>query len=205
MPIRTHRGRAAVYRRLWGWPLRSPRHLVGTLVVFVALVVATGIAAPHLFGDQDGNGGAGAAPAGESTTASGDGPGRSTRTGPEESSTLPTRLTEPRETPTPAAPDPAALQVARQWAAAWVNHPDGMTNQQWLDGLRPYTTEEYLPVMATVELANIPASEVTGEPSAGKSYTSSVEAIVPTNGPKLKLTVVETDAGWRVGHYERAD
>ncbi|WP_216214409.1 hypothetical protein [Amycolatopsis aidingensis] len=202
MPIRTHRGRAAVYRRLWGWPLRSPRHLVGTLVVFVALVVGTGIAAPHLFGDQDGNG-AGAAPAGKSASVTRSSTGLPEQSRPE-SSTLPTRLTEPQESPTPAAPDPAALQVARQWAAAWVNHPDGMTNQQWLDGLRPYTTEEYLPVMATVELANIPASEVTGEPSAGKSYTSSVEAIVPTNGPKLKLTVVKTDAGWRVGHYERA-
>ena len=39
MPIRTNRGRAAVYRRLWGWPLRSPRHLIGLVVVVLALVL----------------------------------------------------------------------------------------------------------------------------------------------------------------------
>ena len=40
MPIRTNRGRAAVYRRLWGWPLRSPRHLVVALIQMVLILVA---------------------------------------------------------------------------------------------------------------------------------------------------------------------
>lgn len=42
MPIRTNRGRAAVYRRVWGWPLRSPRHLAATLSVVAVLAAGLG-------------------------------------------------------------------------------------------------------------------------------------------------------------------
>lgn len=204
MPIRTNRGRAAVYRKLWGWPLRSPAHLVGTLVVLVAVVVTLGIVVPQLPG---GGGGSGPnAATGETSRDAGD---RTTGSGSDESDSdstepLPTRLTEPRQTPTPDDPDPAALRVAEEWATAWVNHPEGMTIEQWLDGLRPYTTEEYLPVMSSVDLANIPATKVAGEATAATAFTSSVEAEVPTDGPTLSLTVVRTNAGWRVAHYDEA-
>ncbi|SFQ16328.1 hypothetical protein SAMN05421810_1053 [Amycolatopsis arida] len=198
MPIRTNRGRAAVYRRLWGWPLRSPAHLAGALVLFVALVVGLGIVLPKIFGD----GGAGRTPPGAASSAERTGDTRGSAVAGR--TPLPTRLTEPRETPTPAAPDPDAMRVARQWAEAWVHHPEGMTTEQWLDNLRPLTTPEYLPVMSTVELSNIPAGKVTGEPVATMSYTSSVEVEVPTDGPTLSITVVRTDAGWRVAHYEQA-
>ena len=39
MPIRTNRGRAAVYRRLWSWPLRSPNHLIATIVGFAVVII----------------------------------------------------------------------------------------------------------------------------------------------------------------------
>lgn len=55
-----------------------------------------------------------------------------------------------------------ALETARVWASAWVNHPDGMTSQQWVAGLRPYTTDEFLGVLASVDPSNVPASRVTG-------------------------------------------
>ena len=48
MPIRTNRGRAAVYRRLWGWPLRSPRHLAASIIIFVVLVVTLGVIIPKV-------------------------------------------------------------------------------------------------------------------------------------------------------------
>ncbi|MGH3988463.1 MAG: hypothetical protein ACRDTZ_14280, partial [Pseudonocardiaceae bacterium] len=47
MPIRTHRGRAAVYRTFWGWPVRSPRHLVGTALALVLIAVGVGLALPE--------------------------------------------------------------------------------------------------------------------------------------------------------------
>lgn len=199
MPIRTNRGRAAVYRRLWGWPLRSPRHLAGVAVTLTVLVVAIGIALPKLLGDNTSNAQQ-PGPSSSAVATRGNGQQPPAQQGP-----MPTRLTEPRESPPPAAAAPEALTVAKQWAAAWVNHPEGMTNQQWLEGLRPYTTEEYLPELSTVELPNIPASAVTGEATAGRSYTSSVEALVPTDGPKLVITVVHANSGWRVTKHERAD
>lgn len=206
MPIRTNRGRAAVYRRFWGWPLRSPRHLAGTLVVLAVIIIAVGIALPRLVGSGGGGTGeaAGVAQGGEtSQRQSGNAAQRGSGTGA--TSPLPTRLTAPLESPTPAEPDPVALEIAGKWAAAWVEHPDGITNEQWLEGLRPYTTKEYLPVMSTVDPANIPSTKVTGEPSAASSFSKSVKAIVPTDGVRLLLTVVRTDEGWRVAHYEQAE
>jgi len=198
VPIRTNRGRAAVYRRLWGWPVRSPKHLAGTLVVLVALVVALGFALPKLFpGGPEESGPVASEQGGDNTGG--------TQSRPRPSTPLPTRLTSPRESPTPAAANPEALRIAKEWSAAWVNHPPGVTVEQWLAGMKPFTTEEYLPVMSSVDPANVPATAVTGEPVATSSYTSSVEVTVPTDGPKLSITVVSTNAGWRVAQYEQAD
>ncbi|AIJ21161.1 hypothetical protein [Amycolatopsis methanolica] len=197
MPIRTNRGRAAVYRRIWGFPLRSPAHLVGTAVAVIALIVAIGIVVPQLLGNPNRSGpepvriqdpGASSSP-----TSAGSSP-----------APMSTRLTAPLLQPTSAVPDPAALQTAKQWATAWATHPAGMTTAQWLEGLRPLTTEEYLPEMSTVDPANIPATRVTGEPTVTKSYTSSVEVLVPTDGPKLSITVAKTPSGWLVTGYDQA-
>ncbi|MBB4685978.1 hypothetical protein [Amycolatopsis jiangsuensis] len=196
MPIRTNRGRAAVYRRLWGFPLRSPRHLVGTLVFLAIVVIVLGIVLPRVTGKESNA----AAPPPEPATSSRPGvaaPVPST-------ATLPTRLSSPLATPTSAAPSPEALNVAKQWAEAWVRHPAGVTNADWLNGMRALTTEEYLPVMSTVDPANIPATRVTGDPAVTSSYGSSVQVVIPTDGPKLSITVVRTDAGWRVADYDQA-
>ena len=126
MPIRTNRGRAAVYRRLWGWPLRSPRHLMGTLVFLAILVTALGIVLPKAVGKPQ----AKASPAAGTTTSV-----TATAAGaaaPVPTSNLPTRLSTPLATPTPATPNADALRVAKQWATAWVNHPAGITSEQWL-------------------------------------------------------------------------
>jgi hypothetical protein len=198
MPIRTNRGRAAVYRRLWGWPLRSPRHLMGTLVFLAILVTALGIVLPKVIGKPQAKASPGTGPTTSVTVTS---PGIAA---PVPTSNLPTRLSAPLVTPTPVPPNGDAVRVAKQWAAAWVNHPAGMTSEQWLAQLKPFTTEEYLPVMSTVDPANIPATKVTGEPVVGTSYPSSVQLTIPTDGPKLAITVVSTNAGWRVADYDQA-
>jgi hypothetical protein len=199
MPIRTNRGRAAVYRRLWGWPLRSPRHLMGTLVFLAILVTALGIVLPKVVGKPQ----AKASPTTGTTTSvtATTPPGAAA---PVPTSNLPTRLSAPLATPTTAAPNGDAVRVAKEWAAAWVDHPAGITSEQWLAKLKPFTTEEYLPVMGSVDPANIPATKVTGEPVVGTSYTSSVQLTIPTDGPKLAITVVNTNAGWRVADYDQA-
>jgi hypothetical protein len=97
------------------------------------------------------------------------------------------------------------LDVAKSWGQAWVNHPTGVTNAQWLDGLRPFTTEEQLTEMNTVEPANIPSTRITGEPAAVESFTSSVKVKLGTDAGDLLVTVIETPDGWRVAYYEQVD
>jgi hypothetical protein len=203
MPIRTNRGRAAVYRRLWGWPLRSPKHLVTTLVVLAVVITALGIVLPKTLGKHAGPtpvDAFGPDPTSSSSSREPLGVPITSTTSP-----LPTRLSSPLSTPTSAAPNAESLQVAKQWATAWVTHPAGITNQQWRDGLSRFTTEEYLPQLSTVDPGNIPASKVTGEPTVVNSFTSSLEVEIPTDGPKLSITVVSTTAGWRVTHYGQAN
>jgi hypothetical protein len=205
MPIRTNRGRAAVYRRLWGWPMRSPRHL--TIVVFVVavLVLAIGIIVPQVTGSNGPATGAAAESSDNNTTPfAPDTTGTTNTPGVTGSaSNLPTRITEPPSNPETARPAPAAMDVASDWARAFVDHPPGVTNDQWLKDLRPLTTEEQLTEMTTVEPGNIEATKVTGEPEAVESYTSSVRVKIPTDGGDLLITVIETPDGWRVTFYEQ--
>jgi len=202
MPIRTNRGRAAVYRRLWGWPLRSPKHLVITLIGVVVLAIVIGIIAARLHGTPR-PAATGSAVLGTTTNglttannAGTTGSGTATSTAPPVS-----RLASPPETPVSAPPAPAALTVITTWGKLWVNHPTGMTTAQWQAQLAPYTTQELLPQMSTVDLANISATQVTGVPTATKSFTSSVEALLPTNGGQLDITAIATPQGWLVSNY----
>jgi hypothetical protein len=189
--------------------MRSPRHLTILVFVVAVLVLAVGITIPQLTSSGDKpTGGAAAETSGSGTTKPGviGGGPTSTPGSTATTSSLPTRITSPPETPKSAAPKPAALNVAESWAKAWVNHPVGMTNAQWLDGLRPFTDEEYLNTeMTTVEPANIGATKVTGEPEAVESYTSSVKVKLPTDDGTLLITLIDTPDGWRVNYYEQAD
>jgi hypothetical protein len=109
----------------------------------------------------------------------------------------------PSTLPLSAAPGPA-LSMAARWTAAWVNHPPGVSAQQWVGGLRPFTTDEYLGVLSGVDPANIPATRVTGEPRATRVAARSVQVTVPTNALTLDVLVVLTDDGWRVAGYDKA-
>lgn len=206
MPIRTNRGRAAVYRRLWGWPMRSPRHLAMLVFVVAVVVIAAGIVIPQLTGSDDKPRGTAAETTGSKTTTVSSWPSPSTpgATGGTTSS-LPTRITSPPSNPTSAPPARDALDVADDWGHAWVNHPEGMTTEQWLATLQPFTTEEQLTEMATVDPRNITATKITGEPQTVESYTSSVKVKLPTDDGDLLITVIKTPAGWRVNFYDQAD
>lgn len=202
MPIRTNRGRAAVYRRLWGWPLRSPRHLVGAIVGLIIIAIAVTIGISHLRPPAHTANSANSGGLSSGATA----PGSSQAVAPPPVSgiQLTTRLASPPETPSSAPPAPQALLVVQEWGQAWVNHPVGMSSQAWLAQLQPYTEPEFLPQLATVNLANIPATQVTGPATSITSYTSSVVALLPTNGGNLQITVVSTPQGWQVSAYTKA-
>jgi hypothetical protein len=200
VPIRTPRGRSAAYRSLWQWPLRSPARLGLCLVVVLAVVV--GVVAG--IGAVRGAPAAGSAIAASPTAT----PTPQVATGSRSVAVTPTVLPPvpaltPSSLPVSAAPA-SALSVAARWAAAWVDHPQGTTAQQWVDGLRPFTTDEYLGVLAGVDPANIPATKVTGAPRAVRVAARSVQVQVPTNALTLLVLVVATEDGWRVAGYDKA-
>ncbi|WP_086822601.1 hypothetical protein [Allokutzneria sp. NRRL B-24872] len=192
MPIRTNRGRTAVYRRLWGWPLRSPTHFVISLVIVVAAATGVGLLLPDPPPERE-------FPQAQTSTSRqpvGSGTPGSTTTA------APRITTNPLAAPVPAAPAAEALTVAEAWAKAFVAHPDGISDQQWLSGLRPHSTEEQMAVLGTVDPANVAPSSVTGKATAANATTSSVEVTVPTDKGSIKLYVIRVpDQGWRVSYY----
>ncbi|SHK82355.1 hypothetical protein SAMN05443637_112205 [Pseudonocardia thermophila] len=199
MPIRTPHGRAAAYRAVWQWPLRSPARLAITAVVAVAVVAAVsfgiGALTPDRTGPLDG-------PTRATPTARSLPPGTSYTPAP--TALPPVPALRPTELPLSAAP-PAAVDAALRWTRAWVRPPEGTTAQQWLEGLRPLTTPEYLGVLSTVDPANIPATRVTGEPRAVSVAPQSVRVQVPTDALTLLVVVVDDEAGtWRVADYDEA-
>jgi hypothetical protein len=216
VPIRTNRGRAAVYRRLWGWPMRSPRHLIVTLVLIFAVVTTIGVTVPRLTGSGTTGATADLSGTASSTTTArpGTSPGQAGATGAAgqaggqasgpPSTSLGNRITSPSLTPTSAKAAPEALDMATRWATAWANHPAGRTHEQWINDLRPLSTDEEIIALGSVALENIPATAVTGPAVPTNSTTSSVEATVPTNGGQLSITVISTPQGWRVANYTKA-
>lgn len=207
MPIRTHRGRAAVYRRLWGWPLRSPKHLIMALVLLVALVSVVGLLMPRFtpaggatdsgqqtvdYTDDSGAGEAGS----DLTGDSGDGG---------ETVGAPPTISVPTVTAESAAPSPEGMDVVRAWVSNWARHSPDTTRKQWLDRLRPYTTPELIGVMESVDPANVPATELAGELRAETSTKGSMRVMAPTDGPTLRVHVVRLEQGWRVAGYDRVD
>lgn len=194
MPIRTHRGRAAVYRRFWGWPLRSPKHLAVAVVGFAVIATVVGLALPS-------------APASRTRTEIHN--GSSQRSYPERppqqvvTDSSPPTFSVPQTPPPPAPPNPAGLAAVEAWGRQWVNHPPGITGQQWLAGLRPYTTDEYLTVMSSIDPANVPATAITARATATASTASSMQVRLPTNAGDIQVLVVSTPQGWRVAGYNK--
>jgi hypothetical protein len=205
MPIRTSRGRSAAYRGVWQWPLRSPARLAVTVLVIVAVAALVGVLA-GANGRSDSGGIVGFASPTSAPQVASPPAGNSFEplAAPTASVLPPVPALAPTTLPLSQAP-PAALQVAARWAAAWVRPPGGTTAQQWLDGLRPTTTDEFLGVLTTVDPSSVPATRVTGAPKAVQVAARSVQVDVPTDALTLLVTVVDTDTGgWRVSDYDRA-
>lgn len=194
MPIRTHRGRAAVYRRLWSTPMRSPKHLIATLVVVAGLLTVIGFLLPSVL-PTSGTTGPGAADEPQTAADSSSAPPATDR---------PSRLPSEPLQPSDVDPSPHAVSAAEEWAQEWVDHED-TDKAAWLKRLEPLTTEEYLGQLETIELDNIPASRVTGDGQPREAHPRSVEVDVPTDGPTLRITVIKAGDTWRVTRYGQGD
>ncbi|MFI6101407.1 hypothetical protein ACIA8G_38175 [Lentzea sp. NPDC051213] len=196
MPIRTNRGRAAVYRRLWGWPLRSPRHLVASIVIFVVLVVALGVIIPKVLDRK---------PAGPNVAA-----GTSTSVQPNQvgqlpssGASLPTKQPPPANSASAAPPAADAQLTAELWAERWIKPPPDNDVNKWLAQLRDFTTEEFLAQMATIDPKNVPDRLDTV--TAKRSTVSSADFEVSTDLGKVMITLIKVSPSnkWLVNGYTK--
>lgn len=188
MPIRTHRGRAAVYRTVWGWPLRSPWHLVAVVVVLVAVGAGVAVALP----------GDGTSRSSTATPSSSD---HSNPFDPSSRSAAPS-ASETNEFERQATEQ--ARSVANTWVRAYLTTPEGMTSARWVEQLRPHTAAGLLPELRTVNPANVPDAQVTGPPRTISVTDTTAEFEVPTSAVVLRLSLAATQQGWRITGYERA-
>jgi hypothetical protein len=189
VPIRTHRGRAAVYRTVWGWPLRSPRHLAAVVAALVAIGAGVAVALP------------------------GDG-----RSGDAVAAHLPgterANAFDPASRPATPSASPVneferqsaerAREVADAWVRAYLTTPEGMTSKRWVEQLRPHTAIGLLPELRTVDPANVPDARLTGPPRAISATDTSARFDVPTSALVLRVELAATPEGWRVTGYERS-
>ncbi|HEX4251404.1 MAG TPA: hypothetical protein VH008_26315 [Pseudonocardia sp.] len=201
MPIRSPKGRSAAYRTLWQWPLRSPARLIGCLVVVVLLGLGLNSAFGLLNFPSHGHPGIFS---GDGTIAPIATPTPQAAPSTEQNRLPPVPELTPETLPPSQAPR-AALTAATRWTEAWARHPAGATTQTWVNGLRPYTTDEYLGVLSTVDPANVPATRVTGPARAVLVSPRSVRVEVPTDAVDLVVLVVNTGGTeWKVAGYDRA-
>lgn len=187
MPIRTHRGRAAVYRSVWGWPLRSPRHLAAAVVLLAVLGGVVAVVLPGRGADRPV-----ARPSATSHPNEFDPASRSPRPG------------AGRPAPRNAQAPSAALAVADAWVRAFLHAPRGITSQQWVEQLRPFTTEEIVTELRSVDPANVPDAKISAPPRSISAGAGSAEVDVPTTAGVVRLLLVSTPSGWLVSGYDQA-
>jgi len=200
MPIRTNRGRAAVYRRLWGWPLRSPNHLIATIVGFAVVIIVFTSVIPAI---TKGARGGGTTNNGAATTTSQMAGQVGVLPSGVPTISLPTKAPSPSSAPPSAAPDPNAAVTADLWADAWITRPADNKNATWLETLKPYTTEEWLPQLATVDPGNLPTA-LEGKVTLKESHADSVVYDVGLKGGgKLEMTLVKRADKWLVHKSDR--
>jgi len=189
VPIRTHRGRTAVYRKFWGWPVRSPKHLAATVLVLVAMCLGFGLVQPDHRGSTD-------------PTVPSMSPRHSAVVPAPRSALAQAGIARPAG-PSESAPA-AALTAARCWVQAFLTVPKGITAARWVEQLRPYTTDDLFPQLQSIDPANVPVAQIIEAPRTVSMGASSAEVDVPTTAVVMRLLLVSTPAGWRVASYERA-
>ncbi len=99
----------------------------------------------------------------------------------------------PSVNPGTAAPN----AVAYAFASAWADHKN-VAAKQWLDRLRPHSTEAMAKKLADTDPAVIPAERVTGEPVLTPLGDQVAEAKVTTDSGDLVLTLIAPDGKWLV-------
>lgn len=199
MPIRTNRGRAAALRKLWGWPLRSSRHLGASIVVLILLGVGITTAAAQFGGN--------AAPAAQEATETTTSVPSSATTSSTSAASTPNSTGSTTAAPTTSAPatDPVAEAntVVRSFMSAWTQ-ASGKTSETWVDSLAPHTVPEYLVQLRTVDPSRLGAISLTSPATPASTSASVIEWDQPTSIGTVKVTTVLYQGKWLVKRYDLA-
>ncbi|MER7459669.1 hypothetical protein [Micromonospora sp. NPDC126480] len=88
-------------------------------------------------------------------------------------------------------------QTAERFVTAWHGRP-GLTPEQWRAGLRPLTTPTLAEQLVGAGPADVPAGQVTGDPTVEPRAETVVEVRVPFDTGRLRLELVASDGRWLV-------
>ena len=95
----------------------------------------------------------------------------------------------------PEADQAAALDVAARFVDAWY---DGGSDQAWRDQVSRWADPTLAKQLPTLTRDGLPGSRRVTEPAMRAFQSGLASTGVATNNGSLALTVIYTDAGWRV-------
>ena len=99
------------------------------------------------------------------------------------------------EPATSALPDQAVAD-AEAFAQLWMDTEE-VSEEQWLDRLRPYATEGTITQLSGVDPANVPATEIIGD-----ATVSGPNVTFDTDRGLLTVTMTEENGAWKVSSID---
>ncbi|ORT54198.1 hypothetical protein [Streptomyces sp. CB03238] len=170
--------------QLWRWPLHSPRRLLATVLVAVAVLVGVTALTTITSGRPQ------AAPAPAASTPAG---------GPPAPSPTPSVLPSPSQTTKDYG---QALNVAKAFVTSWASHEKDW--QTWYAHTAVHATDDFARRLGTVLPDNIEATKITGNLRlTDTSGIGRTEVAVPTDAGLVSVTLVQDrDGSWRVSDLQ---
>lgn len=97
-------------------------------------------------------------------------------------------------------PSPEAVNVAKSFMRAWVDHPAGVDDEQWWRKLVPYAESAFAQQLKSTDPSRVPAAQVTGEPAVVSNNANRAVFTVPTDSGPVLVTCVKLNetSGWKV-------
>jgi hypothetical protein len=174
-PRSLERGLTGIFRSRWG------------VAVVLAILVLAVVGIGRLFADGR--------PSQEAPVGRGS-PAPALSVNPDDEDTVISPAPPPSPTTSPGTAQPEA--VAYTFALAWVDHKN-VTAKAWHDRLVPNATKSLSDELADTDPADVPASQVIGQPKLIPVGDGLVDAIVTVDSGTLTLRLVAPDGRWLVG------